>query len=82
MLYICLLYVTLGSIMNLIILRLMFMGSQVLCICSASCVLYSAGSSVKRVHVVLSSKSDIQHRQLGQELMAYLDHTVTNQIDL
>ena len=33
---------------------LMFMGSVVLFICSASCVLYSAGCGVKRVHVVLS----------------------------
>ena len=32
----------------------MFMGSLVLFNCSASCVLYSAGSDVKRVHVVLS----------------------------
>ena len=35
------------------IFSLMFMGSMV-SICSASCVLYSAGSGVKRVHVVLS----------------------------
>ena len=32
----------------------MFMGSVMLSICSSSCVLYSAGSGVKRVHVVLS----------------------------
>ena len=38
-----------------IILGLMFMGSVVLFICSASCVLYSAGSGMKRVHVVLSA---------------------------
>ena len=31
---------------------LMFMESVVLSICSASCVLYPAGSGVKRVHVV------------------------------
>ena len=33
---------------------LMFMGSVMLSICSSSCVLYSAGSGVKRMHVVLS----------------------------
>ena len=32
----------------------MFMGSVMLSICSSRCVLYSAGSGVKRVHVVLS----------------------------
>ena len=32
----------------------MFMGNVMLSICSSSCVLYSAGSGVKRVHVVLS----------------------------
>ena len=32
----------------------MFMGSVILSICSSSCVLYSAGSGMKRVHVVLS----------------------------
>ena len=32
----------------------MFMGSVILSICSSSCVLYSVGSGVKRVHVVLS----------------------------
>ena len=32
----------------------MFMGSEMLSICSSSCVLYSAGSGVKRVHVFLS----------------------------
>ena len=31
----------------------MFMGSVLLSICNASCVLYSAGYVVKRVHVVL-----------------------------
>ena len=30
------------------------MGSVMVCICSSSRVLYSAGSGVKRVHVVLS----------------------------
>ena len=34
------------------IFGLMFMGSVMLSICSSSCVLYSAGSGVKRVHVV------------------------------
>ena len=38
----------------LVFLGLMFMGSVMLSICSSSCVLYSAGSGVKRVHVVLS----------------------------
>ena len=33
---------------------LMFMGRVMLSICSASCVLYSARSGMKRVHVVLS----------------------------
>ena len=36
------------------IFRLMFMGSGVLFICSATCVLYSDVYGVKRVHVVLS----------------------------
>ena len=36
------------------IFRFMFTGSVVLFICSASCVLYAAGSGVKRVPVVLS----------------------------
>ena len=36
------------------IFGLMFMGSVMLSICSPSCVVYSAGSGVKRVHVVLS----------------------------
>ena len=31
----------------------MFVGSVMLSICSASCVLYSDGSGAKRVHVVL-----------------------------
>ena len=35
------------------IFGLMFMGSVMLSICSSNCVLYSAGSGVKRVHVVL-----------------------------
>ena len=36
------------------ILGLMFMGSVMLSICSSGCVLYSSGSGMKRVHVVLS----------------------------
>ena len=50
----CLLYASLGSIVSHSIFGLMFMGSVTLSICSSSCVLYSAGSGVKRVHVVLS----------------------------
>ena len=49
----CLLYVSLGSRVGSSIFGLMFMGS-VMSICSSGCVLYSAGSGVKRVHVVLS----------------------------
>ena len=50
----CLLYVSLGSRVSPSILELMFMGSVMLSICGSSCVLYSAGSGVKRVLVVLS----------------------------
>ena len=50
----CLLYVSLGSLVSPSICGLMFMGSVMLSICSLSCVLYSAGSGVNRVHVVLS----------------------------
>ena len=50
----CLLYVSLGLRVSPSIFGLMFMGSVLLSICSSSCVLYSAGSGVKRVHVVLS----------------------------
>ena len=50
----CLLYVSLGSRVSPSILGLMFMGSVMLSICSSSCVLYHAGSGVKRVHVVFS----------------------------
>ena len=50
----CLLYVSFGSRLSPSIYGLMFMGSVMLSICSSSCVLYSAGSGVKRVHVVLS----------------------------
>ena len=49
----CLLYVSLGSRVSPSIFGLMFMGSVMLPICSSSCVLYSAGSGLKRVHVVL-----------------------------
>ena len=50
----CLLYVSLGSRVSPSIFGLMFMGSVMLSICSSSYVMYSAGSGVKRVHVVLS----------------------------
>ena len=50
----CLLYVSLGSRVSPSIFGLMFMGSVTLSICSSSCVLYSGGFGVKRVHVVLS----------------------------
>ena len=50
--YMCLLYVSLGSRVSPSIFGLMFMGSVMLSICSTSCVLYSAGSCVKIVHVV------------------------------
>ena len=49
----CLLYVSLGSRVSRSIFRLMFMGSVMLSICNASCVLYFAGSGVKGVHVVV-----------------------------
>ena len=45
----CVMYVSLGSRGSPIIFGLMFMGSVMLSICSSSCVLYSAGSGVKRV---------------------------------
>ena len=51
----CLLYVNLGSRVSPSIFGFMFMGSVMLSICSSSCVLYSAGSGVKRVHVILSA---------------------------
>ena len=38
----------------LVFFGLMFMGSVMLSSCSSGCVLYSAGSGVNRVHVVLS----------------------------
>ena len=52
--YLCLLYVSFGSILSSSIFELMFMGSVMLYICSSSCVLYSDGSGVNRVHVALS----------------------------
>ena len=52
--YMCLLYMSLGSRVSPSISGLMFMGSVILSICSSSCVLYSAESGVKRVHVILS----------------------------
>ena len=45
---------SLGSRVCPSIFGLMFMGSVMLSICSSNCVLYSAGSGVKRVHVILS----------------------------
>ena len=51
--YMCLLYMSLGSRVSPSIFGFMFMGSVMLSIFSSSCVLYSAGSGVKRVHVVL-----------------------------
>ena len=51
---ICLLYMSLGSRVIPSSFGLMFMGRVMLSICSSSCVLYSVGSGVKTVHVVLS----------------------------
>ena len=48
----CLLYVSLR--VSTSIFGLMFIGSVMVSICSSSCVLYSAGSRMKRVYVVLS----------------------------
>ena len=50
----CLLYACLGSRVSPSIFGLISIGSVMLSICSSSCVLNSAGSGVKRVHVVLS----------------------------
>ena len=50
----CLLYVSLESRVIPSILGFMFMGSVMLSICRSSWVLYSAGSGMKRMHVVLS----------------------------
>ena len=52
--YMCVLYVSLWSRVSPSIFGLMLMGSVMLSICRSSCVLYSAGSGVKRVHIVLS----------------------------
>ena len=52
--YMCLLYVSLGSKVGPSIVGFICMGRVMLSICSSICVLYSAGSGVKRVHVVLS----------------------------
>ena len=49
----CLLYVTLGSRVSPSIFWVDIHGECDVVICSSSCVLYSAGSGVKRVHVVL-----------------------------
>ena len=51
---ICLVYVSLGSKVSPSIFGLIFTGSVMLFIRNSSCVLYSSGSGVKRVHVVLS----------------------------
>ena len=48
------LYVSLGSRVSPSIFGFMFMGRVMLSICISSCVLYSAGSGVKRVHVLSS----------------------------
>ena len=45
--YMCLLYMSLGSRVSPSIFGLMFMGSVMLSICSSSCELYSAGSGVE-----------------------------------
>ena len=50
----CLLYVSLELRVSLSIFGLMLWGFVMLSICSSSCMLYSAGSGVKSVHVVLS----------------------------
>ena len=53
----CLLYVSFGSIVSPSIFGFIFMGRTVLFICSCNSVLYSAGSGVKSVQVVLSGLS-------------------------
>ena len=50
----CLLYVSLGSRVRPSIFGFLIMSSVLLLICRFSLVLYSEGSSVKRVHVVFS----------------------------
>ena len=47
----CLLYTSLGSRVSSSIFGLMFTGSVMLYLCWSSCVMYSAGSGVKKVHV-------------------------------
>ena len=54
MLSMCVLHVNLGSSVRPKIFGCMFMGNVVLCTVRPSCVLYSAGSGVNRVQVVLS----------------------------
>ena len=51
LLFLCLSYGSLGSRVIPSIFLLMFMGGVMLSIYCASCVLYSAGSGVMRVHV-------------------------------
>ena len=65
MISMCLLYVHLGSRVSPSIFGLMFMGSVMLYIYSSNYVLYSAGSDVKRVHVVLSMLVDIATHACG-----------------
>ena len=57
MISMCLVFVSLGSRVSPSIFGLMFIGSMMLSLCSSNCVMYSAGSGVKRVHVVLSGLS-------------------------
>ena len=64
----CLVYVSLGSTVSPSIFGLMFMGSVMWSICSSSCVLYSAGSGVKRVHVILSG---LRMRLLSESMYAF-----------
>ena len=47
---------------------LMFMGSVMLSICNSSCVLYSAVTGVKRVHVVLSG---LRMRLLSESMYVF-----------
>ena len=70
----CLLYLSLESRVSLSIFGLMFMGSVMLSIWSASCVLYSAGSGVKRVHVVLSGKINGIKTNLRNKKFLFMTH--------
>ena len=54
MISMCSLYVSLGSRVSPSIVGLIFIGKVMLSFCNSSCVLYSTGSGVKRVHVVFS----------------------------